>query len=222
LSREVKKNKMKTTILISILTLLALFMMNSCEEDILDQQAVGEFNEQSVFQDLGLVQAAIGRAYGNWGSDQYMLNCQEDLLSSATDETLCIHRPTCYTWTVGSMTPVYMRHFDSNRFGFMVWRYVYDNIQQVNTILANIDKVPVHNSMEREWRDRLRGEAHFIRALGYSNLLRTFGGLVLVDEPFGLYDDFRIFRRSTYEETVDHFWAQEKFWRELKAELLPE
>jgi hypothetical protein len=198
---------MKKSILFSVAIFLLLSIITSCEKDILDQKAVGDYNEQSVFTDLSLVQALIGRAYDNWGDESFPLNCKDDLLASATDETMSIHRPTRYTWTVGTMTPVYLRHFDSNRFGFMVWRYVYDNIQLVNTILANIDDVPVDNTMEKEWRDRMKGEAYFIRALGYSNILRTYGGLVLVDKPLEYTDDFRAIKRSSYEETVGFILA---------------
>jgi len=201
---------MKKSIRFSLATFLILFILTSCEKDILDQKALGDYNEQSVFLDLSLVQALIGRAYDNWGDESFPLNCKDDLLASATDETMSIHRPTRYTWTVGTMTPVYLRHFDSNRFGFMVWKYVYGNIQLVNTILANIDDVPVDNTMEKEWRNRMKGEAYFIRALGYSNLLRTYGGLVLVDKPSigssGLIN-FHTIKRSSYEETVDFILA---------------
>jgi len=39
--------------------------------------------------------------------------------------------------------------------------------------------------------------------------------------PYWAQDEAQVVA-LTYEETMEHFWAQEKFWRELKAELLPE
>ena len=86
-----KLDKMKKSIHFSIATLLILLTVTSCEKDILDQKAVGDFYEQSVFQNLHLVQATIDRAYDNWGDKSSPLNCKEDLLASATDETLCTH-----------------------------------------------------------------------------------------------------------------------------------
>ena len=101
-----KQNNLKKTTRYSILALLILLLATSCEErDIWPREPVGEYNEQNVFRDLNLIQALIGRAYDYWGDESSPLNCKEDLLASATDETLCTHRPTRYTWTVGTMTP---------------------------------------------------------------------------------------------------------------------
>src|SRR5680860_629727 len=76
----------------------------SCE-DVLDQQAVDSFNEESVFQDINLVKAYLGRCYDYIGGDNNnVLGLREDLLSSATDETLCIHRPGGYTFAKGTMS----------------------------------------------------------------------------------------------------------------------
>ena len=152
---------MKKTILYSIVTLLVVFFASSCEDrvDILEQDPVDSFNEQSVFSDLSLIEAALGRAYDYWGTGRPPGNCQEDLLAAATDECLCIHRPTRYTWTVGTMTPDYLRHFGDSRFAWMNWTYVYGNLKLINSILDNIDDAPAETSTEIAMRDRIKGEA---------------------------------------------------------------
>ena len=54
---------MKKAILCSIVTFLVMFLATSCDrEDILEQEAVDSFNEESVFNDLNLVKALLGRA----------------------------------------------------------------------------------------------------------------------------------------------------------------
>lgn len=191
----------------SILFILLLGGMFSCE-DILDQQAVDSFNEESVFQDINLVDAYLGRCYDYiGGDDNQLLGMREDLLSSATDETLCIHRPGGYTFVKGTMSPDDMGHFGNWRFSFLQWDPLYQNIKNVNVLLANIDKTPIENSNDQEFLDRMKAEAHFIRAFDYTNLFRSYGGLILIDKPFELGQDFLEAKRSGVDETLDFILA---------------
>ncbi len=176
--------------------------MFSCE-DVLEQQAVDSFNEETVFQDLNLVKAYLGRCYDFIGGDNnQLLGMREDLLASATDETLCIHRPGGYTFTKGTLTPDNLGHFGDWRFSWIRWEPLYQNIKNVNVFLANIDKVPLQTPNDQALLDQMKAEAHFIRAFDYTNLFRSYGGLILVDEPFELGQDFLNITRSTVDETL--------------------
>lgn len=176
--------------------------MFSCE-DVLEQQAVDSFNEETVFQDLNLVKAYLGRCYDFIGGDNnQLLGMREDLLASATDETLCIHRPGGYTFTKGTLTPDNLGHFGDWRFSWIRWEPLYQNIKNVNVFLANIDKVPLQTPNDQALLNQMKAEAHFIRAFDYTNLFRSYGGLILVDEPFELGQDFLNITRSTVDETL--------------------
>ena len=63
-------------------------------------------------------------------------------------------------------------------------------IKNTNVFLANIDKVPIKLTSDQALLDRMKGEAYFIRAYDYTQLLRSFGGVVLVDKPFELGQDY--------------------------------
>ena len=68
---------------------------------------------------------------------------REDLLSSATDQTLCIHRPANYVNLKGTMSPDQLGFFANTGYGRLSQvADMYANIQNINTILANIDEVP--------------------------------------------------------------------------------
>ncbi|MBY5959561.1 RagB/SusD family nutrient uptake outer membrane protein [Membranicola marinus] len=191
----------------SITFLLLLGGLFSCE-DILDQQAVDSFNEESVFQDINLVDAYLGRCYDYIGGDNnQVLGLREDLLSSATDETLCIHRPGGYTFVKGTLSPDDMGHFGNWRFSFLQWDPLYQNIKNVNVLLANIDKTPIETPNDQALLDRMKAEAHFIRAFDYTNLFRSYGGLILIDKPFELGEDFLEAKRSGVDETLDFILA---------------
>jgi len=184
-----------------------LFMMpTSCEQDPLDREAVSSFTEESVFDDINLTKSYLGDCYNNIGGPAGwtgQLGLLEDLLSSATDEALCIHRPGQYTWSKGTLAPDELGHWGSNRFGAYNWEYIYNNVKNVNVLLANIDDVPTETSTEEDLKERMKGEAYFIRAFEYTNLLRTYGGGILVEEPFELGEDYSGIKRSSLAETRD-------------------
>lgn len=198
---------MKKILGYSIMFLVLLIASISCE-DVLEQSAVDAFNEQSVFEDINLTKAYLGKCYdfiggnGPWDGAGVTLGLREDLLSSATDESLCIHRPSGYTFVKGTMSPDQLGHFGNSRFDWIRWEPMYSNIKNVNILLARIDDVAVETLADQELLDRIKAEAYFIRAFDYTNLFRSYGGLILIDKPFELDDDFLIIQRSSLDETV--------------------
>jgi starch-binding outer membrane protein, SusD/RagB family len=220
-----KDYNMKKTLGYSIIMLVLLFASNSCE-DVLDQKAVDSFNEESVFEDVNLTEAFLGKCYdyiggqGGWWNttNSGTLGLREDLLAAATDEALCIHRPGEYTFVKGTLSPDQMGHFGNPRFDFIRWEALYSNIKNVNILLANIDDVPTNIEPEVEQLERIKGEAYFIRAFDYANLMRSYGGLVLIEEPFDLDQDFLSVTRSGIDETLDFILSD----IEQAIALLPE
>lgn len=205
---------MKKILGYSMMWLALLFLANSCE-DVLDQKAVDAFNEESVFADINLTEAYLGKCYDNIGgqggwsntTNSGTLGLREDLLAGATDEMLCIHRPGEYTNIKGTMSPDQLGHFGNNRFAWIRWEPMYGNIKNVNVLLANIDEVPENVSTDAAWKERMKAEAYFIRAFDYTNLMRSYGGLVLITEPFELDQDFLSVTRSSLDETLDFILA---------------
>jgi len=207
---------MKKTIIYSIMATMLLFA-TSCE-DVLDQKAVDAFNEESVFEDINLTKAYLGRCYDYIGVDNNMLlGLREDILAGATDEVLCIHRPGEYTNIKGTMSPDQLGHFGNWRFNWITWS-LYGNIKNVNIFLANIDNVPTDNAPDEALKERYKGEAYFIRAFDYVNLMRSYGGVVLIEEPFELDQDFLSVQRSSIDETLDFILAD----LDQAISLLPE
>ncbi|MFV0265937.1 MAG: RagB/SusD family nutrient uptake outer membrane protein, partial [Draconibacterium sp.] len=193
---------MKKILGYSILLLSLIWVTTSCD-DILDQKAVDAFNEESVFNDINLTKAYLGRCYDFIGVDNNMLlGLREDILSGATDECLCIHRPGGYPFVKGNMSPDELGHFGNWRFNWISWS-LYSNIKNVNVFLANVDNVPTETQSQKDELAVMTAEAYFIRAFDYVNLMRSYGGLVLIDKPFNLDDDFLSITRSTLDQTLD-------------------
>ena len=70
-------------------------------------------------------------------------------------------------------------HNSSNYDYFLeCWDRNYRGIGRVNTLLDNIDRVQMTESI----KERIRAEGYFLRALFYSNLVNYFGGVPLILE----------------------------------------
>lgn len=204
--------KMKNILGYSLMLLMLIFASTSCD-DILDQKAVDAFNEESVFQDINLTKAYLGKCYdfiggnGPWAGAGVTLGLREDLLSSGTDEALCIHRPNGYKFVKGTLSPDEMGHYGNSRLDWIRWEPMYQNIKNVNVLLANIDGVPTENADDEALKASIKAQAHFIRAFNYTNLMRSYGGLILIEEPFELGEDFLSINRSSLQATIDFILA---------------
>jgi hypothetical protein len=184
--------------------ILTLLFCTTCT-DILDQRANTDFNEEIIWQDLKLADAFLGNCYEMIGGHRdYILGMREDLLASCTDELLNIHRPSAMAFIKGTLSPDYLGHFGNQaRFGFLNWSSSYSNIQSLNTFIANIDKVTAETKVDKSLKQRMSGEAYFIRAYEYTQLLLGYGGAILTGKPFKLGDDFKTLNRSSFKRTMN-------------------
>jgi hypothetical protein len=202
---------MKKIISYTLITVMLVVVSTSCE-DVLDQKAVDSFNQETVFEDINLAKAFLGHCYDNIGGTQRwggaVLGLRPNMLSSATDETLENWGPGGHVYIKEGVSPDNGGFFALNApwpyyINYVMWNPLYTNIKNVNVLLASIDDVPVDLETDLKLRERIKAEAYFIRAFGYANLMRSYGGLVLIDEPFELDQDFLSIQRSSIDETLD-------------------
>lgn len=89
-----------------------------------------------------------------------------------------------------------------------VWDDTYDDINRVNEI---IDKVPKVTDLEAGEKDEILGEAYFLRALDYHNLVRLWGGgalgVPLRLTPVASAAEANQVERSTVAETYTQILA---------------
>lgn len=84
-----------------------------------------------------------------------------------------------YKRNSNSITPALYNHDPSNSLISATWGSLYTGINSANLLLANIDR-PV---MDETARDRIRGEALFLRAFYYFQLVHLWGDVPLILEP---------------------------------------
>jgi hypothetical protein len=81
-----------------------------------------------------------------------------------------------------------------------VWSAIYRTINNANHLIEKVPLVDDPNFTQEE-RDDILGQAYFIRALSYFDLLRFWGGVQLVLKPTTSPTDVEGIKRSSVDET---------------------
>jgi len=76
----------------------------------------------------------------------------------------------------------------TNRTGLVVdrWKRAFDGVQRANTVIRNVSTMDISD----EVKTTVIGEARFLRALFYFNLMNLFGGVPIYDESTDLNKEF--------------------------------
>src|SRR5919107_5561356 len=96
-----------------------------------------------------------------------------------------------------------------------IWNAIYDGINRVNLILL---RVPPLTDLDETEKNQILGEAHFLRALHYHNLVKLWGGVPLRLEPATSIDQSGEIARATVDETYTQILAD----LDLAEQLIPE
>ena len=177
-------------------TIVMLLALPACDDEFLNTEPLGSISSQATWADGPLSEAFVFNVYSYLGRGGF----DEQMLASLTDEALFTHpgrridifnegneAPDNTAWTSGTYS-----------YGNM-----YSAIRQANIALQELPNSTFDND---PLRDRLMGEAHFLRAYYYHQLARFYGGVPLIGTPYGLDEDYAI-ARSTWAETVDFIIA---------------
>ncbi|MGM0376929.1 MAG: RagB/SusD family nutrient uptake outer membrane protein [Bacteroidota bacterium] len=185
------------------LLVFILVLLPACSEEVLDKTPLDSYSDPVVWSDIDLAATYLTRAYNQV---EYGMG-KGEMLGAMTDELLMARGGSNKPWNTGEITP---DRLGSNR-GHLNWGH-FSNIQRINLFLSNIDEVPEgYEGAEKadieEEAAILTGEALFLRAWEYHEIMRSYGGLPLLSEPFSLNDEFLDITRSTFEETIDFIVA---------------
>ncbi len=184
-----RKNILKLTTLV----LFALFIA-SCNDDFLETTPLSQASEGQVWADKKLTEAAVLDLYqGTWAGTM----TREETTDAFTDQAVFTHPGRGVDgYTEGKMNPA--GNFMDMQ--WMSWPQLYPFIRSANKA---IQRLPENASgMNQDEIDQLLGEALFMRAHFYTQLMRQFGGVVLLTEPLEL-DSEANNPRATFEETVN-------------------
>ncbi len=201
-------------ILSILIGVLAMAYLPSCQKDFLALDPLSDYSDAAVWSDPALIETFVNNIY----RDALNLPFSIERLSDYVDESnftpdwdvtnfnkSLITADGLMGWQVSWATP-YTMHFR--------WGPLYSAIRACNIYF---EKMADADFIDQDWISRMNGEVYFLRGYLYHYLAALYGGVPIIDKPYGLGDDFEIARNS-YEETIDFVIAQ----LDAAIPLLPE
>ncbi len=172
-------------------TLLLAALLVGCNKDFLNRNPIAELPAAEVWQDGPLAESFVNNLYTGLG----LGGMNEQMLASLSDETMFTHSGrNINTINEGSASPTNPGWVN----GTYEWTNMYNWIRQCNVALENLETATLDEAL----KDRLKGEARFMRAYFYQQLVRYYGGVPLVTQVYGLNEDYTL-ERSSYAACID-------------------
>jgi len=176
----------------------ALLFVAGC--DSLNLDPPDELASDQVWQDEGLSKAFLNDIYSNtgWGYG-------DPMIAGLADEAKNTHGHGDAPMRLSNMSPTDRGTWDwdwEEVITKFLWSDVYGNARDLNMFISNVKG---SEAIPASTRETLLGEAYFLRAFFYHNLMRLYGGVPYLTNTFELSGDMEQFRvpRNTFAETVN-------------------
>lgn len=195
---------MKVKIYIFIIFLFGVLLMQSCNKDFLDTTPLTEFSDATVWTDPPLVETFINNIY--WRLDEPFSSGR--LKANLVDEGHYRGNAPSLNFNKCLLTPDQIPGL-STPSRYLTWNDIYKSIRFCNIFFEKVKGVPFDNTVTdgKTMKERLTGEAHFLRAYNYFLLTRMYGGVPIITKAYELTDDFLI-ARDSYAKCVDFMVAE--------------
>jgi hypothetical protein len=202
---------MKRSIIKYTFLLSCIICAVSCKKDLLEIQATDRLSEQALIGDSSLFESFVTNRYigirlqdkeGDGTNPGFGRGFEYGLWSSLTDES--IYNNDDNTWVIqrGLLAP------ENTGIAGTIWGRSYRSIRECNFALSNIGGVV----MSEARKNRLIAELKFIRAFRYHDLIRNYGGVVLMgDNVYNLSDnlqDDKLFGRSSLKDCMAYVLSE--------------
>ncbi|UMB54336.1 RagB/SusD family nutrient uptake outer membrane protein [Lutibacter sp. A64] len=183
----------------------------SCE-DYLDLSPISEETSANAYNSASQIEAALTGTYESFQSSDYYIwdnvlfqDVRSDNYYAGGDN------PEIFSIDYLTISPTNSKVYGS-------WSNLYNAIAKANTVIDRIDAVEDVN-LTQERRDQITGEAYFLRAYHYYNLVKTWGGVPLVLEAVTSVNPEDVnLPRASVEEVYEQILSD----LELAATLLPD
>ena len=174
------------------LPIILLIVMGSCSKGFLDTRPVGRVLEVNYYQNEEQAFEALMSVYDvlQW-NDQYGYTMFRLLQNVASDETYAggsdaSDQPSWVAYDNFSLSP----NLGPQR-GF--WRKGYKGVYRANLYLEKIEQI---EDASLDFKERTSGEARFLRAKFYFDLVRLFGRIPFIDHTLGASEYYTIEQAS--------------------------
>lgn len=185
-----------------IIIIFSGLLITACKKEFLNTKPLTEIEAEAAWTNPSLIEAFVTGIYGTYNPANSaneglgLGGFEEQMLASLSDEAVFTHTGrSINTINEGSLSPSNTGWTSST----YEWGSMYRSIRACNLTLQNIEPVPFENTVLKE---RLKGEAHFLRAYFYQQLVRYYGGVPLITKTYALNEDYTVARNS-YEECIN-------------------
>lgn len=176
------------------LLLATLVIGQSCKKDFLNLAPNENITEEQAFSTMIQTENFANNIYSVLPTPQTRITSTPyDALS---DEGYPTYSANSIVFNGGGYGPTNVTNFIGN-----VWRNSYVGVRKANILLEKLPTVPNLYPEDEETRKRLKGEALFMRAFLYFDILKIFGRFPIIDRPLTVNDELRL-KRNTYDECV--------------------
>ncbi len=171
-------------------------LLTACSKDFLNTKPLSQIQASDTWKDGGLSEAFVTDIYNGLGNGGF----DEQQLSSLSDEAVFVHPGRgINTINEGTLGPTNLG-WVSNTYE---WGAMYTRIRGANVALENLKTATFADTVLNH---RLQGEAHFLRAYYYHQLLRYYGAVPIVAHTYDLNQDYSI-NRSPFSDCVNFITA---------------
>jgi hypothetical protein len=201
LNSDLKQNNKNIQIMKKywLLLIIPVLLLAGCEKT-LDFTIKDKITLDNFYQNEGDAVAAVNAVYNDLGAVE--LYCSslwlvQDIASDDFDALSTWNDPNAHQldgYTIQA----------TNNYMTGIWQYSYIGISHANVAIKRIPGI----DMDEEIKNRLLGEARFLRGLYYFNLVRLFGDVPLILQPGSTIDEYIVGRMSTsevYGEIINDF-----------------
>jgi hypothetical protein len=171
-----------------IYNILILFLFSCSDLDVVPD---GVNTADNLFETEEDAEAAVNAVYSSLETADIYNQFMEAIQSQGTDDA---------EWGFGRNTSntnkLQMDKFEfdaSSNLILRFWKVHYRNINRANIVIKRVAAMDIN----QELKNRFLGEAYFVRALMYFNLVRLYGDIPIVIEPTESLDGLNVARSST-------------------------
>jgi hypothetical protein len=176
---------------ILILFIVSGTLLTACKKDFLNTKPLTEVPSDDTWKDGALSAAFVNEIYNGLGNGGF----DEQMLASLTDEAVFTHPGrSINVINEGTVGPTNIG-WTNNTYE---WGSMYNRIRSCNVALQNLAAAPIDQSL----KERLQGEAHFLRGYFYQQLVRYYGGVPIIKKVYQLGESDYTAARNTYDDCV--------------------
>ena len=169
-------------ILIAIVA--AAIILPACKKDFLKENVYSKFTPEALNDSLAFEASIVGL------QSQYSLWNTMNENQNGNQGFLCVWQmgtDVAYNKAPDDLDPMSIPYTNYEKLTSadvsvaFVWQWAYNMINNANVVIANIDKPAIQ--VGTSFRNKIKGQAMFYRALSYNYLATLFGGVPLVTQP---------------------------------------